>query len=207
MLEGLGLNYLDVIIVAVAVLCFCLGLISGLVWQVAGIVAVIAGVAATFFLGEPATQAILRWMPEREGVASLIAHIGVFSLASFTVRMLAVVFSKMLEKWKLQKLDRLLGGAVGIVKAILICAIIVIIMDRMGTESTQESVNSSLFARPVIAVVDFVVQKADDANVTEKSKDILKKLKDAKDSLGEGEAANTGTPQVEDLNSKEADGK
>lgn len=197
-------NYLDVIIVGVTVLCFGLGLISGVIWQVAGIVSLVAGVVATILVGDQAGMAMSRWI-SHPGLATLVGYLGVFAVASLAVRILATVFSKLLEKAKLKPVDRFLGGAVGIAKAIVICAVVIIIMDRYGTTGTSQAVRESLLATPVLGVVDLVARKADEADVTEKGRRMIDRIQDAKDSFGSPPQPDAHTPESGPSYSEEDD--
>ncbi len=186
------MNWIDIVIIATVALCFGLGMISGLIWQVAGIVSLFAGVVATIFLGPMVSQALGRWI-QNPTLARMAAYIAVFSLASMGIRILATVFAKMLERFKMKKLDRLLGGAVGILKAILISAVMVIILGRYGTAGSREAVDNSMFGNMVITLVDFVAGKADEYDVTEKARAAWEKGKAAARDLkrrGEGLAGN-----------------
>lgn len=191
------MNYLDVIIIAVTLLCLCLGLISGVIWQVAGIVSLVCGVVATFLFADRAAGAMERWV-SHPGLAHLMAYVGVFSVASLGVRILATVFAKLLHKAKLKTIDRVLGGAIGVVKAIAICAVIIVIMDRQGTAGSRQAVEGSLLATPVVALVDLVVKRADEADVTEKGGRMIDQLREAKESLTRPEdEAGPATPAPE----------
>ncbi len=178
------MNWIDVLIIATMVLCFILGLLSGLVWQVAGIVALVVGVVATIFFGPPVSAALLRWI-ENAAIARLLAYIGVFSLASMAVRVLATVFSNMLERLHLEKLDKLLGGVVGAVKALLICAILIVIAERLGTPGWRRAAHESLLGGVVVSVVDFVAGKADTYDVKQKARDAWEKGRAAAEDLHE----------------------
>lgn len=195
---ALSFGTLDMLIVGTMVLTACLGLLTGFIWQLAGIASMLAGVIATIFFGDMASQALERWITN-PAIASLIAHIGVFSVASITVRVLAALSKSMLEKMKLKSFDRGLGGILGAVKGLTICAVLVVILDQAGTPNTQEMVRESLLAAPVLGMVDLVVQKADDADITDKGKQMLQNLKDAADTLKHrdeppGETPATGDP-------------
>jgi len=197
------MNWIDIIIIATVALCFGLGMVSGLVWQVAGIVSLFAGVVATIFLGPLVSEALGRWV-QNPTLARMAAYIVVFSLASMGVRILATIFAKMLERFKMKKLDRLLGGLVGILKAILISAVMVVILGRYGTVGSREAVTNSMFGNMVITLVDFVAGKADEYDVTEKAKAVWNKSKQAASDLkrkgeelvgdeDEADGGNTGT--------------
>jgi len=178
------MNYIDILILATLVLCFLLGLISGLIWQVAGIISLCVGIVATIFFGPLVSQAMARWI-DSPSFARLFGYIAVFSLASMGVRILATVFAKVLQRFKLDRLDKLLGGIVGLAKAVLICAVVVIILGRYGTVGSRQAVEASLLGGRVVTLVDFVAGKADEYNVTEKAKDAWEKGKTAADRLQE----------------------
>jgi uncharacterized membrane protein required for colicin V production len=178
------MNYVDIIIIASTVLCFCLGLITGLVWQLTGIFAMFAGVAATFVWGEQATLAIGRWFTD-PAIAMLVAYVGIFTGVGMIVRVLAVVFTKLLEKMKLQKFDRLLGALVGAVKALAVCAVIVVIMSQRGTEDSRADVEKSRLGIHVVALADWVREKMGDVDFKGKAEQFREKLERLRGNSGD----------------------
>lgn len=169
-----SLNYVDFLILGTILLCFLLGLVTGLVWQVAGMVAVVVGILAALFLGPAVNEAMRRWIAE-DAFRVPLAYLAVFSIASMAVRILATVFSKLLERWKLQRFNKLLGGIVGGIKGLAICAVIVVAMTRHSS-SLRQAVKESYLASPICSLADWVVAKAKEKKIPEQARETAKEL-------------------------------
>lgn len=163
---------IDLFIVAVVVLCCCLGAISGAILQIISIAAVAAGVIATYIFSPAATQAMLRWTDSLP-VAKIMAYLGVFFCASVAVRVIGACIYTLVRKAKLKKADRVFGSVIGAVKGFCICAVVVVILTHAGSARAREELERSYLASPVVAAVDYVVGKADDINITDKARELL----------------------------------
>ena len=172
------MTFIDVLILGSVVLCGALGVLSGFAVQLVGILSLAIGVGASIFLGPMAAEAMSRWV-QSESMAAVLSYLGVFCVASMAVRVLVTVFGHFLKKWKLEKMDRALGGVLGVGKGLAICAVVVVVLGRYGTAETQRSVRDSLLGGKVVWLADLVMGKARDAGWKEKAAEAGEKLKEA----------------------------
>lgn len=159
---GLPVNWVDGVVLLVVLGCLALGLITGFVMQLAGILSVAAGITVALLGGPLIGTALSRWV-ETPALASLIGYVGAFAVASTLVRVLAGCLSALMKRWKLERYDRLAGGLVGAAKGLLICAVLLIIGGRVGPASVQESVSGSLLGPVLLTAVDAVMAWASDS--------------------------------------------
>lgn len=192
----MSINTVDILILLIVILWTSLGLLTGVVWQIAGVVSLVAGIVATLLFGDTVSLALQRWIADAS-LAGLVAHIGVFMLTSLTVRTLAMGFGKMLEKAKLKALDRVLGGGVGLLKGIALSAVLIVILSRTGTEASQSMVGESVLAVPVIELVDMAMAKADEANVTERGRQMIGRFSESGTEPDPAENPDAPTPPSE----------
>lgn len=176
------MNVIDLLIVGTVILCFCLGLISGFVWQIAGLVSVAAGILGAIFLSPLVAGALGRWVESPE-LASLVAYLSVFTLLSMAVRVLAVVFSSLLKKMKLEKFDRLLGGVLGFAKGVVICAVVLVVLQHYGSARWRQDAADSMLGGLVVTGVDKAVETASEHDLPGKATEAGRRLREAAGSI------------------------
>lgn len=134
-------NWLDIVLFVVLVVSFVLGIFRGFVRQFVGLAAVVAGffVAAYYhpYLGRIFSRAFAsgRWS---NLVAFLLIFFGVLALGS----LLGFLLSKLM-RGPLRFIDRVLGGALGLVKGVLISGVIVMALLAFPAD-TRALTNSRL---------------------------------------------------------------
>lgn len=200
------MNYIDVILVAGLALGFGLGVVTGLVMQLAGMLSLAVGVAVTLLFSPLVADALGRWTDNRS-LAMIVASLGLFAAAGMAVRLLLVLFSHFLKTIHLGKLDKLLGGLAGMAKFLVIGAVLVVVLGRYGKPATQAEVRGSVFGGLAVGTTDYLLGKADASGLAETAKETLAKSKAAAEKLREegvkmldqyqnGEASTTKTRSV-----------
>lgn len=119
----MGFNWLDVVILVLLLITLILGLIKGFIRQVIGIAAVVGGLvlAAKYYL--PFSSVIGRLIsvaPWPQLIAFFLLFIGVLVVGW----MITFLLSKLI-RGPLKFIDHLFGGALGLLKGVLICGVIV----------------------------------------------------------------------------------
>lgn len=136
----MSFNWLDIFLLVILAVTLIIGLIKGLVRQLVGIIAVIAGlILAAFYY--PYAAAVLSRLPISEGWSSLIGFLVIFIVVLLLGWLVSFLLSKLM-KGPLKFLNHLFGGALGLVKGVLICGVIVFAMlvfpvDRMALQESS----------------------------------------------------------------------
>lgn len=167
---------LDLLIVSILLLCSALGLVTGFVLQAAGIVSVVAGIVAILAVGPLVADALSRWF-DNPDVTILIAYILLFAGVTILVRVGAAFCSTLLAKLKLKRYDRALGGVLGAVKGFAICAVLAVTYNEYGTN--PEWTQNSLLMRPVLAVADWILDKAEGHDIPGTLKDVGNRVRES----------------------------
>ncbi len=157
--EAVAINWVDGAVVFIIVVCALLGLVTGFVLQLAGLLSVTVGIIASLTIGPLAADAIGRWIAD-EHVAALIAYIGCFSVAATTVRVLAAFLSTILRKLRLDAFDKVAGAGVGAVKGALIAAVLLVIGGAAGVDALRTPIRTSLVGSIVVGAADTVADWA-----------------------------------------------
>ena len=135
----MSFNWVDFILLAILAITLVLGLIKGLVRQVIGLLAVIAGLILALFYYPYAAEMIMP-LVGREAPAQFLGFLAVFLLILCVGWFISSLFSKLL-KGPFKFINHLMGGVLGLVKGVLICGVIVFAMlvFPVQTEALKQS--------------------------------------------------------------------
>ncbi len=142
------LDWLDTLLLVILLVTFITGLVKGLVRQVIGILAVVAGIVlASRYYGWLSWQLFSRIESDfwRNGLSFLIIFFGVV-LAGW---LLGFLLSKLM-KGTLSLANHLLGGVLGLLKGVLIGAVIVFAM--MSFNFQRQAIIGSRLAPAMIKI-------------------------------------------------------
>ena len=119
------MNVLDIILLIVLVLCVGKGLWDGVIKQVASLAAVLLGI----WFAKSLMVYIIPYLKDLVGGLSdtsvfWVSYIIAFILIILAVRLIGALASKLADLLLLGWINRLLGGAVGAVKALMLCAFV-----------------------------------------------------------------------------------
>jgi len=119
----MNLNWLDVILIIILLITFVLGLIKGLIRQAIGLLAVVGGIIlASRYYGWVSWR-LLKFISSdfwRNALAFLI----IFILVLLLGWLISFILTKLM-KGTLSLTNHILGGVFGLLKGLLICAVIV----------------------------------------------------------------------------------
>lgn len=120
------LNWLDTLLLVILLITFIIGLVKGFIRQVIGILAVVAGIIlASRYYGWLSWQLFSRIESDfwRNGLSFLVIFFGVVLVGW----LIGFLLSKLM-KGTLSLANHLLGGALGLLKGVLIGAVIIFAM-------------------------------------------------------------------------------
>jgi membrane protein required for colicin V production len=142
-------NWLDIVIVAIVAVSFIGGIAKGFVRAAIGLGATLValfcgiwfyGIAAHYF--EPYVSS--------RGVAGFLGFLTIFLGIIATGALIAALLAKLFDIAGLSWLDRLLGGAFGAVRGIVVCIGLILLVLAFDSKPPTDSVANSRFA-PYIA--------------------------------------------------------
>lgn len=116
-------DYVVITVLAVSVL---LSAMRGFVREVLGLVAWVAAFIAAVTLSGPFSNLMVATIPE-ERLRAVLAFVGVFVGTLILVSLIAMAFSRLLKSAGLGLEDRVLGGAFGLARGLLIIMVLVIL--------------------------------------------------------------------------------
>lgn len=117
-------NWLDIILIAILLITLILGVIKGLIRQIIGILAVIVGLILAVYYYSSVAQVFERLVSNLT-LTYLLGFFAVFIAVLCLGWLLSYLLSKLM-KGPLKFLNHVFGGALGFLKGILICGVIVL---------------------------------------------------------------------------------
>lgn len=137
------MNGLDWFLIAVGFFCLVRGIFRGAISQLFGIAGVIAGFLLAAHSYESLARQLATVFPGLPGAAA-VSFILLFLLAWFCVGVTGYWIGKLLRRTGLGFLDRLLGGMVGIAKAILLAIMTVALLTLLLSPKSSFLTHSAL---------------------------------------------------------------
>ena len=146
------MNTFDIIIAAILLFGFIRGLMKGFFVELASLVSLIAGVYGaihfSYFVGN-FLQDKVEW---EERYISIIAFAITFVAIVIVISLLGKLFTKVADFASLGILNKLLGGAFGVLKLGLIVSVLLIVFDKLNSTIpfvNKENTEDSILYEPV----------------------------------------------------------
>jgi len=147
-------TWLDFVLLGVMLITVIVGLVKGFIREVVGLASVVAGLVLAGQYYEN-LDALMRPLVPSQMLGYFISFLIIF----FTVVILGWVVASLLSHWTkgpFKLLNHLLGGAVGFLKGILVCGVVVLALLVFSVE--REAVVKSRLANYALYVTNGIVQ-------------------------------------------------
>lgn len=169
------MNILDIIIIAVIVVCFIHGAFRGLIKEVSSIIGVFAGFYAAFQYYPLLADQIAQWFTEAN-IANLVSFLVIFLVIFFLVTFLGILIREGLAVASLGWVDQAAGFIFGFLKGVLLIAVLLVILTSFLPQDARLLKDSRL-APYTMQIAEGLV-KLVPAELKTKFYDHLKSLKD-----------------------------
>ncbi len=154
------MNYLDIIFIIPLAYGLIQGCRKGLVKEIAGVFAVVLGIYLARYWALPISQTLVDLTGWTLNLCIPLAYALVFVVISLSITILAYMLSKIIGAIMLGWLNRLLGGAFGVIKMLLLLSVIlnfVAIVDQSMPIKDKPIVQNSLFYTPIENVMNAIL--------------------------------------------------
>ena len=128
------MNWLDIIILLPMLVGLVMGIKRGLIIELTGLLAIIAGFVCIRIWGAQATGWLMQQVNWSEAICSVLAHALLFLAVSISLHLIARLLTKLFKTICLGWINRLLGGLFGLVKWSLIILLVVFCIDRLDQQ-------------------------------------------------------------------------
>jgi membrane protein required for colicin V production len=142
------MNTIDIVLVLLLVFAFYKGFKNGLLIEVASIIALIAGLYCAFHFSDLAAVFIADKLDWNETNINITAFVITFVAVLIGVNLLGKILTKMIQVLLLGMVNKLLGGAFGLLKSLIILGVLMVFLDeRIGISSwiSDQTKEESLF--------------------------------------------------------------
>jgi membrane protein required for colicin V production len=153
------ITWIDVVLVLIILWSVAAGLRAGLARVVVGFVAAIAAFLTGFWCYRLVAQKLAPWIPEA-GLANFAGFIIVFVGILLLGSIFATILSKVFEWVGLSWINRLLGGAAGFIRGILLIAALADVLIAFAPSPTPEMLQHSLVVPYITNVAGWLVDLA-----------------------------------------------
>ncbi len=121
------MNPLDILFVVILIYCTVMGLFRGTVRELSAIGGVFIGLVAAFFLHVPFSGTLSGWISD-DPYRRILGFLVVFLFTIVLVAVVSLVVRYLLKVRVKGWLDRLSGGGLGVVKALMVGAILLLVL-------------------------------------------------------------------------------
>ncbi len=147
------MNWLDFVLLAIILVTAVVGIFKGFVRQVIGLVAVVAGLILACLYYEQ-TAGVFMTFVKNQLVSNFLGFLLIFVVVLIAGAILGHLFTKAM-KGPLAFVNRLFGAIFGVIKAVLICGILVFAL--VSFEIAKPALETSILAPACLGVTRAVV--------------------------------------------------
>ena len=154
------MNYIDIILGILLLWGMIKGLSKGLFASLASLVALIVGIYIAVHFSDIVGGYLQEYVDWSEGAMKLVAFALTFILVVILVSLAGKLLTKIADYAALGILNKILGGAFGVLKMAFIASVILIFVDAINRNITlikQETLNSSILYEPVRKIAPAVL--------------------------------------------------
>ncbi|MCL2040425.1 MAG: CvpA family protein [Bacteroidales bacterium] len=150
----------DIVIVLLLIITAFRGFSKGFVMQLAGLIAMAAGILAAYFFWNASYLMIQQWVEWNHHVLKVIAVIGTTLVVTIVILLLGKLLSKVIHLTPFGILDRLLGVIFGIVRMVLLLSFVIFALLYINPEMQflqDEYLNQSYLLPYIKSVVPMLI--------------------------------------------------
>ena len=172
------MNYLDILILAVALLGFLLGFKDGLIRKIIGLIGLIAAIGFAFEFSDKLGKILIPFFNNDEYLSKIISGILIFLI----VILIASIIKRIVHP--LDKVNRFvnqfIGGLIGTIQIVFFLSGFMLFLDIFSFPATKEKDNSFLY-KPVHNIIPYTF----DLVIGHRSKvsDLIKDFIESKDTI------------------------
>lgn len=157
------MNIFDFIIIGICVFAVIKGLMHGLIEEITSIVSVIIGVLAARLFAPGIAPKFVGWFSCADYVAMILAYLTIFVVAVMVCILVGRLIGKTVDKTILSSMNKMLGGAVSLVKYLIIASLLINLVHAVnartqffGDHYEQESLLYTPVKKIMPAIMPFI---------------------------------------------------
>jgi membrane protein required for colicin V production len=150
------MNWIDAAIVIILILSIVMGFINGLVKEVASLAALILGIWGAIKFSTFTAGKLYDYFDMTGQYVGLIAFIVTFGIIVVIIHFIGMLADKIVDAVSLGFVNRLLGIAFGLIKAVLIMSVFFVILNVIDSKRPflpKDKIEESRFFNPISDIV------------------------------------------------------
>lgn len=150
--------WIDIAILVVVAISVIISLVRGFVRESLSLAGLVAAIAASFYLSQPASQ-LLEGSVETPSLRLIIAVVVLFVVTLFSVAILNFFVGKLIKISGLSGTDRMIGVIFGVLRGVLVVAVLVVLASMTTLPEDpwwQASVLLGYFEQLVVLSKDYL---------------------------------------------------
>lgn len=154
------MNYIDIILGILLAWGFIKGFSKGLFSSLASLVALVIGIYIAVHFSHVVGKYLEHYVDVQDGMLKIIAFAVTFILVVILVSLTGKLLTKIADYAALGILNKILGGAFGILKMAFIASVVIIFVDVVNRNITiikKETLDSSILYPPVRKLAPMVI--------------------------------------------------
>ncbi len=156
------MNYFDILLLCLILICFAVGLRSGIIKQVFSLASILGGLVLGFlFYGSLGAVLLEKNIVAEPKIADILGFVIAGSLAYMLINYLSRLLTELMEKINMGWFNHLLGGAMGVVIGLLLCYLLVVGV-RQFVDENAPFVRNSILAPKVVTGYHMLREQAPD---------------------------------------------
>jgi membrane protein required for colicin V production len=151
-LKDAVMNYIDVIIIIILVLAMVNGFINGLVKEVATLAALILGIWGAIRFSSFTAAKLYDYFDMTGRYVGIISFLITFAVIAIVIHFFGMLIDKLMKAVALGFINRLLGIAFGLFKAVLILSVIFVVLNAIDARRPflpKEKIEKSMLYNPI----------------------------------------------------------
>ena len=187
------MNYLDIIIGTILIIFGIMGLIKGVINEVASLVALIIGLYGMFYFSDITASWLKNIIDIKPEYIATISFLLTFMILVLVIVLLGKLLSKIVKSLSLGWLDKMGGLVFGILKGALITSLIILLLNVLNISGNipQKDRDESFLYKPVENTAPYLYNNSKFVrSAVEKSKELFEKDKKDADSQNEDKKPN-----------------
>jgi membrane protein required for colicin V production len=152
----INMNWIDAAIVIILILSVVMGFINGLVKEVASLAALILGIWGAIKFSTFTAAKLYDYFDMTGQYVGLIAFIVTFGIIVVIIHFVGILADKIVDAVSLGFVNRLLGIAFGLIKAVMIMSVFFVILNVIDSKRPflpKDKIQESRFYNPISDIV------------------------------------------------------
>ncbi|MBW1888959.1 MAG: CvpA family protein [Deltaproteobacteria bacterium] len=167
------MTILDVLMIVIVGFCLIRGVFRGLIKEISSIIGVFAGYYAAYTYYTLLAKLLSKWLSDT-GYVNILSFFIIFGVVFLAISILGVIIKYLLSISFLGWIDRICGAGFGLIKGILIAAILLVVLTAFLPKGPP--VVKKSFLAPHVAHVSKAMAKVVPQNMKQQFKVKIKEL-------------------------------